>query len=144
MDVHVFVECCVGSGPCNGFITRSVESYRARVCVCVCARACVCVCMCARVRVCVCARVCVCVRVRVCARVCVRVRVRACVSKCVRSINRIRRWIGPSLAVAPEKWIQRTWWKCSPALREASHPINTLFITRQILYVKRAGGTWRI
>ena len=37
MDVClVFVVCCVGSGLCDGLITRSEESYRVCVCVCVC------------------------------------------------------------------------------------------------------------
>ena len=36
-----FVVCCVGSGLCDGLITRPEESYR--LCVCVCACVCVCV-----------------------------------------------------------------------------------------------------
>ena len=28
---HVFVMCCVGSGPCDGLITHSGESYRVGV-----------------------------------------------------------------------------------------------------------------
>jgi hypothetical protein len=35
----VFVVCCVGSGLCDGLITRSVEFYC--VCVCVCVSNCV-------------------------------------------------------------------------------------------------------
>jgi len=65
----VFVVCCVGSGLCDGLITRAEESYRVCVCVCVwggevwvwvCAWMRVCVCVRAWMRVCVC--VCVCAR----------------------------------------------------------------------------------
>ena len=37
MDIRpLFVACCVGSGVCDGLITRPEESYRVCVCVCVC------------------------------------------------------------------------------------------------------------
>ena len=32
----MFVVCCLGSGVCDGLITRSEESYGLCVCVCVC------------------------------------------------------------------------------------------------------------
>jgi hypothetical protein len=37
--MFIFYVCCVGSGLCEGLITRSEESYRVCVCVYVCARA---------------------------------------------------------------------------------------------------------
>jgi len=82
MFVSCVCHCFVGSGACERLVPRSVKSYRAGVCVCVCVRMCVCVCVCARV--CLCA--CVFVRVCVCARVCLCVRVCACVFVCVRVI----------------------------------------------------------
>jgi hypothetical protein len=42
--VVVIVVCCVGSGLCDGLITRSGESYCMCLCVCVCVYVCVCVC----------------------------------------------------------------------------------------------------
>ena len=35
-DHFLFVVCCADSGPCEGLMTRSEESYCVCVCVCVC------------------------------------------------------------------------------------------------------------
>jgi hypothetical protein len=40
MEVRPLCLCCVGSGLCDGLTTRSQETYRVFVCVCVCAKLC--------------------------------------------------------------------------------------------------------
>jgi hypothetical protein len=62
MDVClVFIVCCVGSGHCEELITRSEESYRVCVCVCMCVYVCVCMCGYVCVCMCMCVYVCACV-----------------------------------------------------------------------------------
>ena len=50
----LFVVCSVGSGFCEGLVTRAEECYWIGACLCVCVCVCVWVCVCVGGCVCVC------------------------------------------------------------------------------------------